>query len=226
MTIEELSSLPVKYFAKYQPNLLRDFWKNSSHAVDTNDEKTRELIKVVDELITFLKKGTDDFVMTLRSQIYDKDGQNMRFGSFLANFIPLKNFKSFLNTDLQYEDFWEEGCESDWYDYDDEYEVSTESTKFCCKELDEHELFIHNYFSVLSTLIGFDESNNISLFDIPSILANIDATPISALTSTPKLLHPYLFTRCQKEDEIHFVGFHACVKEWNLYLGSNGSSKI
>ena len=220
ITEEELSNLPLKYFSKerislggFYKDLDKYSQRNSSNDFETTNvtDETKIQIKIVEELIHFLVK---DFYM-----MSSVDGQNMRLGSFLAHFIHLKKFMSFEPTNLGYDDFFENsGCEyDDYYGYDYEFEV-----KFCCNALDGDELFLHEYFSSLSTLFGFENSNNISLFDVPSILANIDVTKSPMLTKH----QPFLYTRCQKEDELHFFHFYDCVKEWDTYLLSKDSKKL
>ena len=217
ITIEALTSLPMNCFAKYWygfngdlPNdLVKQFQKNLTHPVSNIDDETQKLIKVVDSLITFLKLREYP-IINIRAK---EDGQYMRFGSFVSNFIPLKKFNSFIFTNLAYDEFlWADG-----FDYDEFGPI-----RFSCgTALDENEFFIHDYFSSLSTSIGFDNSSKISLFDIPSILANIDDSTDTRLTK----LHPFLYTRCQREDESQFVNYYDCVKEWNSYLESKGSSE-
>ena len=214
----------MKYFAKYQLNLrsgniAKEFQKNLSHVESTNDDEIQKIIKVVDNLIEYLDGGGHEYsLISVLNAYTESDKQDIRFGSFLTNFIPLKNFKSFVSTTMTDCFLWDKGCDYD-YDYDT-YEMG--SVTFGCGALDDNEIFIHGLFSALSTLIGFDKTNNISLFDIPSILADIDHT--AALTL--RKLHPFLFTRCQREDETQLFDFYDCVEEWNSYLESKGSSKI
>ena len=219
ITVEELSNLPLKYFSKefislsgFYKDLDKYSQRNSSNAVENTNatDETKIQIKIVQELMDFLAK---DFYM-----MSSVDGQNMRLGSFLAHFIHLKKFLSFEPTNLFYDEFFENsGCEYDEYE---EYNYEFHEVKFCCNALDENELFLHEYFSSLSTLFGL--SNNISLFDVPSILANIDVTKNIMLTKH----QPFVYTRCQKEDELQFFPFVECVKEWDTYLLSKDSKKF
>ena len=223
IAIEELA---VKYFAKYQPNLMlgniaKEFQKNLSHVESTNDDEIQKLIKVVDKfLIEYLNGGDHEATSFGVHTNTESDKQDIRFGSFLTNFIPLKNFKSFVSTSKTDCFQWDNGCDYD-YDYDS-YDPEPGPVTFGCGALDENEIFIHGLFSALSTLIGFDKTNNISLFDVPSILADIDHNADLTL----RKLHPFLFTRCQREDETQLFDFYDCVEEWNLYLESKGSSEI
>ena len=213
ITMEEFSKLPLKYFARNVFRSDNDCFEFDNATVAENE------IQLVEDLVEFLAKDIN-LIVDVDWKLKHTDGQNIRLGSFLRNFISIREFKSFEPTSLAYDilDF-DNGCDDQWDDWGDgapQYTDENESTKFCCGGLNEHETFLHDFFSILTPLFGFDQVENISLFDIPSMLANIDTT--SQLTKH----YPFLFTRCQNQDEIQLFSFDICVHEWDKYIDSKG----
>ena len=82
--------------------------------------------------------------------------QGVPFGSFLTQFIHSNKFKSFGS------------CRHDLCDYWDDMSIE-------CNELDENEKKLHEYFTEISKLFGFNESEILSLYELPGMLTdNLD----------------------------------------------------
>ena len=75
------------------------------------------------------------------------------FGSFITQFIHLNNFKSFGS------------CRHDLCDCYTEMLIN-------CTKLNENEKKLHEYFALLSKSFGFNESELLSLYELPGMLAD------------------------------------------------------
>ena len=71
---------------------------------------------------------------------------------------------------------------------------------------------LHDYFQSLSRMMGFNDSVNVSIFDIPSMLANLD----NFKTILQVIKESFTFTQCQQNNQ-NFA-FENCFFQWNQYV--------
>ena len=122
------------------------------------------------------------------------------FGTLLRNFIELSNFDSFKISSGLFDMYFEKVMFGGMSNY--------------CENLKENEMKLHNFFSKLSNLIGFEESESISLYDIPGILSDVKSLDELSIGALPK---SFYFTRCKyghdKYDQVE-----NCALLWKKYI--------
>ena len=116
------------------------------------------------------------------------------FGSFITQFIRLNNYKSFGS------------CRHDLcLQYND--------TNFDCTKLDENENILHEYFALLSKHFGFNDSEILSLYELPGMLADNldyrDASSVDGKIESDFLLgdipQAYMYSDCKEREHINFT---------------------
>ena len=120
--------------------------------------------------------------------------EEIPFGSFITQFIPypLKTFKSFGS------------CRQNLCGVYDEMTID------CTYEIGENQRKLHEYFTELSKLFGFNETELLSLYDLPGMLADgLDyAIPAKAndKTEDDNLLgdipQAYLYSTCKEREHV------------------------
>ena len=120
--------------------------------------------------------------------------EGIPFGSFITKFIYLKNFKSFGS------------CRPDLCD------ATYQSIN--CRNIDENERKLHEYFVILSKSFGFNESELLSLYELPGMLADdLNYAELSVdidgnqLEDADNLLgdmpQAYLYSTCKEREIIY-----------------------
>ena len=85
-----------------------------------------------------------------------------------------------------------------------------------CEDLKTKEKWLHQIFKNLSQLVGFDEREAISVYEIPSMLSDADSEELY-LGSIPKI--PY-YSRCEINKT--FDGLMESRNLWMNFLENNG----
>ena len=125
-------------------------------------------------------------------------------GTLLRNFVELSNFNSFSS-------------------YKALFDVEMDSVLFggkanVCEDLKTKEKWLHQIFKNLSQLVGFDDSEAKSIYEIPSMLSDADSEDLY-LGSISKI--PY-YSRC----EINKTQGSLILKEsrnlWKNFIENNG----
>ena len=114
-------------------------------------------------------------------------------GSFIAQFIHLNNFKSFGS------------CRHDLCD--------TYTLSFNCTGFDENEKKLHAYFTEISKSFGFNDSELLSLYELPGMLADkVDYYPTASVNGKIEadfllgdLPQAYLYSDCKEREHINFT---------------------
>ena len=123
------------------------------------------------------------------------------FGTVLRNFVELSNFNSLsLNRAL----------------FDMYLNKMIFGMKNYCENLKENEKKLHGFFSKLSNLIGFEESESISLYDVPGIVSDVKSVDELSLGAFPK---NFFFSRCQFGHET-FEEVENCSRSWKAYVNA------
>ena len=118
------------------------------------------------------------------------------FGSFITQFIHLNNYKSFGS------------CRHDLCHH------TSDDMNIDCKKLDENEKKLHEYFTLFSKSFGFNESELLSLYELPGMLAdNLDYVKITLANDGKKnendfllgdIPQAYLYSDCKEREHIMF----------------------
>ena len=77
-----------------------------------------------------------------------------------------------------------------------------------------------NYLKKISKIVGFDDLERVSLYDVPGILANV---PSLDELMNPNLPNSFYFSRC--ESKTNFSLAEECARRWNEYLQNVTSNK-
>ena len=72
---------------------------------------------------------------------------------------------------------------------------------------------LHQLFHNISEIVGFDDLERVSLYDVPGILANV---PSFDDLQKPNLPNSFYFTRCESKST--FGSTEGCANSWNEYL--------
>ena len=139
----------------------------------------------------------------------------LRIGSFIKNLVPFKGFASFGRTNKI-------GDMSNRFHLDPYSDV--------CNILTIREKELHIYFKSLAKLVGFKDSEEVSLHDLPAMLSTYADTE----NWPPVMNQVFLYTLCEEEggnsgnDYDYMLGggitirtfdFHAsCITEWNDFI--------
>ena len=161
-------------------------------AVIPNDCNTTEECKKVESMIMLM---------------FEMAGNRQHFGHLLRNFVELLEFDSF----NQHKNFF--------FDiYIDHVKIAGKSDY--CEALKDEEKSIHQLFQNISKIVGFDDLERVSLYDVPGILANV---PSLDELMNPNLPNSFYFSRC--ESKTNFSLAEGCAKRWNEYLQNVTSNK-
>ena len=135
--------------------------------------------------------------------MFEMAGKNRHaFGYLLRNFVELLQFDSF----NQHKNFF--------FDiYIGHVKIAGKSDY--CEALKDEEKSIHQLFKNISKIVGFDDLERISLYDIPGILAKVKVNSWDVLMM-PNLPNSFYFSRC--ESKTNFSLAEECAKRWIEYL--------
>ena len=166
-------------------------------------------IKVIEDF--FGANYTTDTFLNCSSEVcqeYQKDAvrilimmsltrEGIPFGSFITQFIHLKNYKSFGS------------CRHDLCGYGD--------INIKCNILNEDEKILHEYFTILSKSFGFNDTELLSLYDLPGMLADkIDYYPTASVNTASvdgkieadfllgDIPQAYLYSDCEDRENFMF----------------------
>ena len=138
----------------------------------------------------------NEVMVELLFEISNKLGY-FEFGSFIRNFVGLSNFDSLSETELL------------------RFAYFGDETK-ACNSMKPKEKMIHQYFEKLSKLVGFDMSEQLSLYDIPGINLAMGITDDFASYGND-VRNSFIHSRCQDVTN-DFNG--VCSKEWVFHTQS------
>ena len=123
------------------------------------------------------------------------------FGTLLRNFVELSSFNSFSSNKALYE-LWVDA-------------VLFNGKENYCQDLKTKEKWLHQVFKNLSLLVGFDETEATSVFEIPSLISDGDYDELR-LGSIPKVAY---YSRCEVNKT--FRNVEKSLIFWNKYVENN-----
>ena len=184
LSFEQLKDFPVTFFDK----------RMTENELFQSFGGTENIDSLDDNNCTLNEECTKNEVMAeLLFEISNRLGY-LQFGSFIRNFVGLSNFDSLSLTELLF------------------FAYFGDETK-ACNSLKTEEKNIHQYFADLSQVLGFDKSEQMSLYDIPGINKAM-VVDLDILRWGNDVRNSFIYSRCQDDDN-DFNRF--CEKEWEIY---------
>ena len=145
---------------------------------------------------TICKDNQENAVRFLLTLEWTKKG--IPFGSLITQFISLNNFTSFGS------------CRHDLC-------LQGVDTNFDCTKLDENEKILHEYFALLSKSFGFNDTELLSLYELPGMLADkTDYYPTASVNTASvdgkieadfllgDIPQAYLYSDCEDRENFMF----------------------
>ena len=125
--------------------------------------------------------------------LYEMDYVHTSFGTLMRNFVGLSNFTSFSLTKDVY------------HAYSDAKKSGFDKM---CKGFKPKEKAMHEYFTKLSAALGFQQSEFVSLFDVPSMVGIIDNLYY------PPIQQSFYYSRCVDNVNLTLKDMRSCAEKW------------
>ena len=125
----------------------------------------------------------------------EMDNMCQSFGTFMRNFVSLSNFYSFSDTKIVFDIYMD---------------AMMSGSDNICGSLKPKEKFMHQYFAKLSAALGFDQSELVSLFDVPSIVGTIDEADLTM----PLIHQSFYYSQCEDNVNLTWEDMTSCANKW------------
>ena len=159
---------------------------------------------------------TDIFIPFFGYDEGDKEEKNCSYKDCLKNLKKVEYVAQALNDvmrfrDLPFGSFLASSLPQLYFAFCEDCKVRTQFVTDHCYMYEEVS-FAHQFLANLSIHFGFDEKEAVSLFDIPSILANT----ITPIANNFKLAQAYVHSTCKNNFSVKRHG--VCHSVWHKYI--------
>ena len=85
-------------------------------------------------------------------------------------------------------------------------------------QLKENELWLHQYLTNLSKVVGFEDKELVSLYDVPGMVSKLTIRQIEDLFGPQN----FIYSRCKDDEYFQPIKIVDCFNTWNVHLHNSG----